>query len=85
LRGKGNDDTLLSKYCVCMCDDDNDLEMAMAVKHAFIPGISSTSMADIIAKNPQQFSQTGSGHYEDTIEGTFATEKALSLILQRVS
>ena len=59
-------------------------EMALACQHAFIPGVSSTSMADMIAKNPDHFSQTGEGHH-DNIEGTIATEKALSLILARIS
>ena len=67
-----------------MCDDDNDLEMALACQHAFIPGVSSTSMTDVIAKNPDQFSQTGEGHH-DNIEGTIATEKALSLILKQIA
>jgi len=77
-------ETFLSRHCICMCDDDNDLEMALACQHAFIPSVSSTSMADVIAKHPHQFSQTGKGHY-DHLEGTIATEKALELALQRIS
>ena len=80
----GDRDKLLAQHCVCMCDDDNDLEMALACHHAFIPGVSSTSMADVITNNPDQFSQTGEGHH-DNIEGTIATEKALSLILAQIS
>lgn len=75
---------ILSAHCVCLCDDDNDLEMALACQHAFIPGISSQSMADIIAKNPDKFSQTG-GADHDGIEGTIATEKALSLAVVRIA
>lgn len=75
--------TSLFVDCVCLCDDDNDLEMALACQHAFIPGISSESMAKIIANNPDHFSQTGGSKHEG-IEGTIATEKALSLALKRI-
>ena len=66
-----------------MCDDDNDLEMALACQHAFIPGVSSDSMAGVIANHPDHFSKTGEGHH-DNVEGTIATEKALALILERI-
>mgnify|MGYP003564428861 CR=1 FL=1 len=71
----------MSKHCVCICDDDNDLEMAQACHHAYIPGVSSTSMADVIRKHPDHFTQTGTTH--EGIEGTIATEKALELVLKQ--
>ncbi|CAB9504674.1 expressed unknown protein [Seminavis robusta] len=79
------EEDILSKHCVCLCDDDNDLEMALACQHAFIPGISSTSMANVIGKHPHHFSQTGGKHSNDGIEGTIATEQALSLVLARLA
>lgn len=72
---------LLSAHCICLCDDDNDLEMAMACQHAFIPGISSESMAKRLSDNPGHFSQTGGADHKG-IEGTLATEKALALALE---
>jgi hypothetical protein len=41
-------------------------------------------MAEVIRNNPDQFTQTGQTDDSDMIEGTAATEKALSLILDRV-
>ena len=75
---------MLSKHAVCACDDDNDLEMALACHHAYIPGVSSTSMAVIIQNNPGHFTQTGGHGASDMSEGTAATEKALSLLLERI-
>jgi hypothetical protein len=74
---------LLEKHTVCVCDDDNDLEMALACGHAYIPEVSSTSMADVMAAHPDHFTQTGG-------EGlahmwTAASEASLSLILARLS
>lgn len=79
-----NAELLLSNHCVCVCDDDNDLEMALACNHAYIPAISSTSMEEVIASNPTHFSQTG-GKDHGGLEATVATEKALALVLQRLS
>jgi hypothetical protein len=74
---------VLSAHCVCLCDDDNDLEMASACQHAFIPGISSESMAKVIEDNPEHYSLTGGSHQEG-VEGTIATEKSLSMALERI-
>jgi hypothetical protein len=30
---------------VCLCDDDNDLEMALACRRAYLPSVSSDSIA----------------------------------------
>lgn len=68
----------LSKHAICLCDDDNDLEMALACQHAFVPGVSSESMADVIRAHPDQLTLT------DDLEGTRATEKALELALERI-
>ena len=48
-------DKLMKTNAVCLCDDDNDLEMAYSCQHAYIPGISSSSMYDAIQTNPKQF------------------------------
>lgn len=76
---------LLSKHAVCVCDDDNDLEMALACKHAYIPEVSSPSMAQAIRDNADRFTETFvSGGEETTITGPQASEKALSLVLARL-
>ena len=74
---------LLSKRAVCICDDDNDLEMALACRHAFIPGITSESMRQTIDGNPGHFTVT-----EDAAKGiveTAATEEALTGALAMIS
>jgi hypothetical protein len=78
-----NSDNVLSKHAICFCDDDNDLEMALACNHAFVPGVSSDSMAAVIQANPSQLTATG-GPGTD-LEGTIATEKALELALQSIT
>lgn len=70
---------MLRENAVCLCDDDNDLEMALACKRAFVPGISSTSMAQIIEQNAVKISVTGG--IGDLDEGTSATERALDGVL----
>jgi hypothetical protein len=75
---------LLGKHSVCICDDDNDLEMALACGHAFIPEVSSTSMADVMAAHPYHFTQTGGEGQGHNIMWTSASEVALSLILSRL-
>jgi len=75
-------DDALSKHAICLCDDDNDLEMALACQHAFVPGISSDSMARVIEEHPNQITSTG-GPGQD-LHGTKATEKALELALESV-
>lgn len=56
----GNDisNTLLDRYCVCLCDDDNDMEMALSCRHAYIPSVTSNTMANTIRKVPKQFTVT---------------------------
>jgi len=73
----------LSKSAVCICDDDNDLEMALAAKHAFIPSVTSDSMAKAIATNPGKFTVTEDN--ASSIIETAATEVALSSILEMLS
>lgn len=73
----GND--LLSEYAVCICDDDNDLEMAMACSKAYLPSVTSESMATAAKAHPEQIHVTEKK--EDGIVGVAATEKALKLIL----
>ena len=75
-----NETTSLSQHAVCVCDDDNDLEMALACKHAFVPGISSESMAQVLMKNSDQITVTGG--IGDLDEGTGATERALDQVLK---
>ena len=70
---------MLRENALCLCDDDNDLEMALACKRAFVPGISSTSMAQIIEQNAIKITVTGG--IGDLDEGTSATERALDGVL----
>jgi len=70
--------TVLENNAVCLCDDDNDLEMALACKHAFVPGISSESMRAVIQANPNKITATGG--VDNLEEGTGATERALDAI-----
>lgn len=65
-----------------MCDDDNDLEMALACNHAYIPEVSSESMAQKIAENPDHFTQTGG--VGALYSGTAATDAAIAAILERL-
>jgi hypothetical protein len=78
-----NTDKLLSTHALCLCDDDNDLEMAIACRHAYIPEVSSSSMAKVIEANQGHFTQTGWSAGKDA--GTAASEAALALILEKVS
>ena len=66
---------MLSKHAICFCDDDNDLEMALACHHAFVPGVSSDSMAAVIQANPTQITATG-GPGTD-LEGTDRNGKGI--------
>lgn len=70
----------LERNAVCMCDDDNDLEMAMACKHAFLPGISSRSMKEMVEQHASQFTLAAS----EGVEETAATEKALLALLKEL-
>ena len=59
--------------------------MAMACSHAFIPEVSSKSMADVIEENPDHFTQTGgegTGH-NGPEASEIALQKALDLIAVR--
>lgn len=66
----------LSEHAVCMGDDDNDIEMALACRHAFIPTVTSATMAETIAQHRGQFTTVRNG-----VEGTEATEMALLEVL----
>lgn len=48
--GNQNDEgrKLLKQHALCLCDDDNDLEMALSCRQAFLPYISSQSLANIV-------------------------------------
>jgi len=70
----------LQNNALCLCDDDNDMEMAMSCHHAFLPGISSKSMKDMVSENAGQFTVTET----KDIEGALATERALELLLKRL-
>lgn len=74
---------MLSRKCVCLCDDDNDIEMALACFHAYIPSVTSESMANAIAENPERFTNTAN-ESESGRHGTTSTEIALKLILDRL-
>jgi hypothetical protein len=74
---------LLAKYTVCICDDDNDLEMALACGHAYIPEVSSVSMANVMAAHPDHFTQTGGAGQKHML--TAASEAALSMILAQLT
>lgn len=69
----------LDQSALCMCDDDNDLEMALACRHAFVPGISSVSMAQVVNENGNKITVTGG--IEELEEGTIATERALAAVI----
>lgn len=73
-------EAVLSENAVCLCDDDNDLEMALACKHAFVPGISSASMAQVVENNTDRITATGG--INELEEGTVATERALDAVLE---
>ena len=69
----------LDQNALCLCDDDNDLEMALACRHAFVPGISSASMGQVVKENGNKITVTGG--IGDLEEGTGATERALAAVL----
>jgi len=69
-----NTDIIL-KRAICFCDDDNDLEMAMSCGKAYLPSISSLTMADACKKYPNQIIITEDK--EADIVETKATEHAL--------
>jgi hypothetical protein len=55
--------------------------MALACEHAYIPSISSATMAETIRKNLTHFTHTGDDDFG--FRGTKASDLALSLILDR--
>jgi len=72
-------DELLGECAVCMCDDDNDLEMALACSRAYLPSVTSSSMADAAKAHLGQIVVTQ--NEEEGIVGVYATEEALNRIL----
>lgn len=56
-------------------DDDNDLELAMHVSKAYLPGITSASMAEAVKRHPSKFHVSE----ERSIRGT---EEILEKILE---
>ena len=62
---------------IVMGDDDNDIEMALASRHAFIPTVTSSTMAQTIAQHGTQFTAMRSD-----VEGPLATEMVLQKILE---
>ena len=80
---KSNDEFILATSALCLCDDDNDLEMALACQHAYVPSIGSESMAKAIKNYPRKFSLTQG--MDGVRNETSATERALELVLERIS
>lgn len=70
----------MREEAVCICDDDNDIEMALDCAHAFIPAMSSDTMAAIVARNPEKFTRT----FHSDLQSTKATEKALEIIHSKI-
>jgi hypothetical protein len=77
----GGSPSILSRRCVCLCDDDNDIDMALACLHAYIPSVSSESMAKTLEENPSHFTITEQGDVRETL----ATEAALARVLDRIA
>jgi len=77
------DVSFMASSALCLCDDDNDLEMALACKHAFVPSVSSESMALATESNPDKITITGG--INGANEGTSATERALEFVLERLA
>lgn len=79
---------LLSTQCLCICDDDNDIEMALACYHAYIPCITSNTMAQTIKEHSNHFTVTipssQTNNDNDNVDYTISTEMALHLVLQRI-
>ena len=71
-------DVDLATESACICDDDNDIEMALACRHAFVPTITSQTMAATIEQNAHQFTAIRG------VDDTAATERALEELLNRL-
>ncbi len=76
----------LKSRAFCMCDDDNDIEMALACRAAFFPGVTSESVRRIVEElrgsDVARLVVT-----EDVGKGVIeadATEAALNLLLKEV-
>lgn len=67
-------DAPLNWQCTWAADDDNDLELAFAVKKAFLPGITAPSVQLAVDAAPSQF-------YVATRRGVWGTEEVLDTLL----
>jgi hydroxymethylpyrimidine pyrophosphatase-like HAD family hydrolase len=65
---------LMSKWgsdpsqCTFLCDDDNDIQLALAVRKAFLPNITSPSLQQIVDAHPEKFVLATKKHCEATEE-----------------
>ena len=59
-------------------DDDNDIELALFVAKAYLPGITSNSLQDVVTSNPTHF-------YLAKNRGMAATEEILEHLLTHMS
>ena len=73
---------LLKSRAICLCDDDNDIEMAVACKKSFLPGITSLSMLDLVRENPRKIIVTE--RLDEGIVKTRASEEALECVLKEI-
>lgn len=60
---------------VLMCDDDNDLSLAAAVRKAFVPNITASSVQTAIEADPEQF-------YVSRNSQWLGTEEILKMLVQ---
>lgn len=61
-----------------MGDDDNDIEMALACRHAFVPTVTSETMAATIRDFPDQI--TAIGNAEDTRSTEMALDELIKML-----
>ncbi|CAJ1941091.1 unnamed protein product [Cylindrotheca closterium] len=73
---------ILSNHAICLCDDDNDIEMALAVRHAYLPSLASKTMEAVIEKHTDRFTETYKLESASSGSGTGASDLALNLILE---
>jgi len=84
--GKVDERVTLKSRAFCMCDDDNDIEMALACRAAFLPGVTSESVRRVV----EELHDSDVARLvvtEDVRKGiieTGATEAALDLVLMEV-
>lgn len=88
---------LLSQRSICLCDDDNDLEMALACWKAYLPSVTSVSMAQAARDFPDRIivvetrrrkrrrwaGDEGNGSVT-LLSPTAATELALEWVLEQI-